>query len=154
MVYWPLESGATAALREACGFTLKAARTAHVLDHTSTSLRMLHLIRWLPSHCETQMLARHSHIHDWLHVSLLLYIEASLSVATCTNLQVSLKALRRHSVGKDDIFESVAELPLHKAAMLLQLRVQQMLNLWRSRLLHLQPYVSPLSSPPVYWRAN
>lgn len=71
---------------------------------------------------------------------------------TCADLQMRLEALWRHSVGQDDIFQSVAELPLHKAAVLLQFCVQQVLNLWRSRLLHLQPYDILITSPYAHHR--
>ena len=70
-------------------------------------------------------------------------------MATCTDLQMCLKALWRHGIGQDDIFQSIAELPLHKAAMLLQFCVQQVLDLRCSRLLHLQPYEVPLNCIPV-----
>ena len=51
-----------------------------------------------------------------------------------------LKALWRHSIGQNDIFQSIAELPLHQAAVLLQLGVQQVLNVWRCCLLHLRTH--------------
>ena len=72
---------------------------------------------------------------------------------TCADLQMRLKALGRHGVGQNDIFQSIAELPLHQAAVLLQLRVQQVLNLWRSRLLHLQPHDVLAIAPSVFFRA-
>ncbi len=56
---------------------------------------------------------------------------------TCTDFQVRLEALWRDCIWQYHIFESIAELALHKAAVLLQLCVQQLVNLWCSRLLHL-----------------
>lgn len=56
---------------------------------------------------------------------------------TCADFQVCLKALWRDCIWQDHIFEPIAELALHQAAVLLQLCVQQLVNVWCSCLLHL-----------------
>lgn len=57
---------------------------------------------------------------------------------TCADLQVRLEALWRHCIWQDDVFQSIAQLALHQAAVLLQLCVQQVLHICCSRLFHLQ----------------